>query len=195
MRSASDTMLAGLDATLASRCRGASYPRSRPGFSRWRRPALKPLFSRAVRTVAWNAIRGWTSWNGWPISCRHRGSTGIAITGCSPRVTSSGPPSRRWPSGMSASRVMPRPVGMPSADMRHAEMPPATAATHATNRPPTTPPGSRGPNSWPAWGRSFHSSALGCGGDIRLRGSGRQEPAHFEPEVRKRKKARMASPA
>ena len=31
---------------------------SRPGFSRRRRPALKPLFSRAVRTVAWNAVRG-----------------------------------------------------------------------------------------------------------------------------------------
>ena len=27
-----------------------------------------------------------------------------------------------------------------------AEMPPATAATHATNRAPTTPPGSPGPN-------------------------------------------------
>ena len=39
---------------------------------------------------------------------------------------------------------------------------------------------------WPGWGRSFRSSALGCGGDIRLRGASRQEPAHFEPEVRKR---------
>ncbi|NCA11684.1 hypothetical protein EBR56_07730 [bacterium] len=36
---------------------------------------------------------------------------------------------------------------------------------------------------------------LECGGDIRPRGDGRQEPAHFEPEVRKRAKARMASPA
>jgi len=34
-----------------------------------------------------------------------------------------------------------------------------------------------------------------CGGDIRLRGAGLQETAHFEPEVRKRKKAWMASPA
>ncbi len=34
-----------------------------------------------------------------------------------------------------------------------------------------------------------------CGGDIRLRGNGRQDPAHFEPKVRKRAKARMASPA
>jgi hypothetical protein len=31
-----------------------------------------------------------------------------------------------------------------------------------------------------------------CGGDIRLRADGRQEPAHFEPEVRKRAKARIA---
>jgi hypothetical protein len=51
--------LAWLDATLASRCRGASYPRSKPGFSRRRRPALKPLFSRVVRSVAWNAVRGY----------------------------------------------------------------------------------------------------------------------------------------
>ncbi len=35
----------------------------------------------------------------------------------------------------------------------------------------------------------------GCGGDIRLRRDCRQEPAHFEPEVRKRAKARMASHA
>jgi hypothetical protein len=49
--------LVGMDATLSSRCRGASYPRSRPDFSRWRRMVLKPLFSRVVRTVAWNAIR------------------------------------------------------------------------------------------------------------------------------------------
>jgi hypothetical protein len=62
---------------------------------------------------------------------------------------------------MSASRVMPRPVGMPSADMRHAEMPPATAATHATNRDLTTPPGSLGPNSWLGWARSFRWSARG----------------------------------
>jgi hypothetical protein len=34
-----------------------------------------------------------------------------------------------------------------------------------------------------------------CGGDIRPREDGRQEPAHFEPDVRKREKARKASPA
>jgi hypothetical protein len=41
----------------------------------------------------------------------------------------------------------------------------------------------------------FPLACPGCGGDIRLRADGRQEPAHFEPEVRKRAKARMASPA
>jgi hypothetical protein len=34
---------------------------------------------------------------------RRRGSTGIATTGCLRRITSSGPPSRRWRSGTSAS--------------------------------------------------------------------------------------------
>ena len=41
----------------------------------------------------------------------------------------------------------------------------------------------------------LHEHALAFGGDIRLRGDSWQEPAHFEPEVRKREKARMASPA
>jgi len=44
-------------------------------------------------------------------------------------------------------------------------------------------------------GEEFPVACPGRGGDIRLRENGRQEPAHFEPEVRKRKKARMASPA
>ena len=44
-------------------------------------------------------------------------------------------------------------------------------------------------------GEAFPLECPGCGGDIRLRGDGWQEPTHFEPEVRKRKKARMASPA
>jgi len=39
----------------------------------------------------------------------------------------------------------------------------------------------------------FECPARGC--DILHRVSGRQEPAYFEPEVRKREKARMASPA
>jgi len=44
-------------------------------------------------------------------------------------------------------------------------------------------------------GEEFPLECPNCGGDIRLREDRRQEPAHFEPEVRKRKKARMASPA
>jgi hypothetical protein len=44
-------------------------------------------------------------------------------------------------------------------------------------------------------GEEFPLQCPSCSGDIRLRGDRRQEPAHFEPEVRKRKKARMASPA
>ena len=39
---------------------------------------------------------------------------------------------------------MPRLMGMRSADMRRAEMPPPTAATHATNPSPTTPPDAKG---------------------------------------------------
>jgi hypothetical protein len=54
------------------------------------------------------------------------------------------PPSRHSPSGMSASGRMPRPVAMRSADMRRAEMPPATAATRATNLAPTTPRDAKG---------------------------------------------------
>ncbi|MFM8495367.1 MAG: hypothetical protein ACKOEM_07555 [Planctomycetia bacterium] len=44
-------------------------------------------------------------------------------------------------------------------------------------------------------GEEFPLQCLGRGDDIRLREDGRQEPAYVEPEVRKREKARMASPA
>jgi hypothetical protein len=44
-------------------------------------------------------------------------------------------------------------------------------------------------------GEEFPLECPACGDDIRLRGDRRQEPAHFEPEVRKRKITRMASPA
>jgi hypothetical protein len=43
-------------------------------------------------------------------------------------------------------------------------------------------------------GEEFPLECPNCGGDIRLRADGRQEPAYFELEVRMRKKARMASP-
>jgi len=38
-------------------------------------------------------------------------------------------------------------------------------------------------------GEEFPVACPGCGGDIRRRVDRRQEPAHFEPEVRKREKA------
>jgi hypothetical protein len=44
-------------------------------------------------------------------------------------------------------------------------------------------------------GEEFPLECPACGGDIRLRIDGRREPALFEPEVRKRAKARMASHA
>ena len=44
-------------------------------------------------------------------------------------------------------------------------------------------------------GEEFPFACPACGGDIRLRVTGRQEPAHFEPKDRKREKARMAPPA
>ena len=63
---------------------------------------------------------------------------------------------------------MPRLVGMRSTDMRRAGIPPATAATHATNRPPHD-------TSRIAWaklmarvGEEFPLECPGCGGDIRL---------------------------
>ena len=115
---------------------------------------------RGREPMASSNSRRLSSSTGSPISCRRRASTGIGITGCSPRITSSRLPSRHMTKGnMSASRVMPRLVGMPSADMRRTEMPPATAATYATNRDLTTPPGSRGPNSWLGWARSVRWNA------------------------------------
>jgi hypothetical protein len=43
-------------------------------------------------------------------------------------------------------------------------------------------------------GQEFPVACPGCGGDIRCRVDSRQEPAPFEPEVRRWAKARMASP-
>ena len=59
---------------------------------------------RGQEPAASSNSRRVTSWTGWPISCRRRGSTGIArrfetSQGCSPRITSSGPPSRRMTKG------------------------------------------------------------------------------------------------
>ena len=70
------------------------------------------------------------------------------------------------------------------------------AAHHATQKPRSHD------TSRIAWaklmarvGEEFLLQCPGCGGDIRPREDGRQEPTHFEPEVRKREKARKASSA
>ena len=54
-----------------------------------RRSGIPSRFSR--RQNGGNSLR-LSSWTGWPILCPHRGSTGIAITGCSPRITRRGQP-------------------------------------------------------------------------------------------------------
>ena len=108
-----------------------------------------------------------TSWTGWPISCRHRGSTGIAITGCSPRITSSGPPSRPM---TKANVGKPRDAATDGhAVGGHAAGGDATAdCCDSCDKPPSHDTSRRQrPNSWPGWGRSFLLRALGCGGDIR----------------------------
>jgi hypothetical protein len=42
-------------------------------------------------------------------------------------------------------------------------------------------------------GEEFPLECPGCGGDIRLREDGRQEPAHFEPVVRKKSGSKAGS--
>jgi hypothetical protein len=79
------------------------------------------------------------------------------ITGCSPRITSSGPPSRHLPPGTSPSGVMPRPMGMRSADMRQAEVPSAATHRRRSRNLLRTP---RSFNSPPAPARPFAPSLL-----------------------------------
>ena len=72
---------------------------------------------------------------------------------------------------------------------------PAIAAARMQSLAPTTPRGKAWAILMAGVGEQFPLLCPACGGDIQLRGTGRQEPAHFEPEVCKREKARMASPA
>jgi len=63
--------LVALDAALTWRCREASYPRSRPDFSRQRRPASKPLFAgrphrgMGSRHRLWMSITSSSSGDAW----------------------------------------------------------------------------------------------------------------------------------
>ena len=130
-----------------------------------------------VLTASSNSQR-LTSWTGWPISYRRRGSTGIAITGCSPRITSSGPPSRRMTEGnVGIGNVGIGNVGKPRDAATHGHAFGGHAAGQDTtgdccdscDKPPSHDTSRRQrPNSWLGWGRSFLLRALGCGGDIRL---------------------------
>ncbi len=90
------TQASGSRSTTATCCHGTRRP---TGSARGAggRPRGRALTARS------NSRRV-TSWTGWPISCRHRGSTGIACRletsqGCSPRITSSGRPSRPMTKG------------------------------------------------------------------------------------------------
>jgi hypothetical protein len=83
-----------------------------------------------------------------------------------------------------------RPVGM-----RPVGIPRKAAATRIKSPARTTPRAKAWVKRMARVGEEFPLACPTCGGDIRLREDGRQEPAHFESEVRKRAKARMASPA
>jgi len=119
-------------------CAAAGVPEAAKAGSQWRR-----------RTLA-----APSSSTGSSISSRRRGSTAIASTGSLHRTTSCEKPSRRWPSGTSASGATPLPAGMGAA-----VTPRKAAATRIKSPARTTPPGLLGRNSWPGWGRSFRSSA------------------------------------
>ena len=122
----------------------------------------------------------------WRTLSRRRESTGTAITGCLPRITSSGGPSRRWRSGTSASGATPRRAGMGvTVTTRKAA---ATRLKRPQSPARTTPHGSPGRSSWPGWGRSFRWSAEVAGAGHHLprcdrirRGQDRQGPRNQKP--------------
>ena len=90
----------------------ARSERVRYGFHRTDMAQAAHESRRGPARAASSSSRRLSFSTGVPISCRRRGSTGIITTGCLRRITRSGPPSRRWPSGLSASGAMPRPAGM-----------------------------------------------------------------------------------
>ena len=110
----------------------------------------------------------------WRTSSRRRGSTGIATTGCLRRITSSGPPSRRMRKGNIGKR-------REAVTGGHAAGGRATAGCCDAN--PNQKPRSHD-TSRIAWAKlmarvreEFPLECPNCGGDIRLRADGRQEPA------------------
>ena len=124
--------------------------------------------------TAWLSCRRLSSLIVWRTLCRRRENTGIATTGCLPRITGYGKPSHRWRSGTLTSAARTRPADMESAGSR-----PATPVIHKASPAPTTPRESLGPNSWPGWGRSFRSSARGV---VATSDSSRYTQAGSDPE-------------
>ncbi len=96
-------------------------------------------------------------WTGSPLSSRRRASTGIGITACLHRTTRSGPPSRRWRSGTSASGKRPRLAGMRATGTAREAA--ATRLIHIKSHAHMAPRALPGRSSWRGWGRSFRSSA------------------------------------
>ena len=105
---------------------------------------------------------------GSPISCRHRGSPGIAChletsQEYSRPITSSGGPSWRWQSGTSASGARLRPAGMGAT-----VTPPEAAAKRIKHPVRTTPHAKAWAKLMARVGEGFSLACLTCGGDIRL---------------------------
>ena len=126
-----------------------------------------------------------TSSTGWPISCHRHGSTGTACRletsqGCSPRITSSGAPSRRMTKGNVGKRRDAATSGH-AVDGNVARGDATGDCCDSCDKPRSHDTSRRKrPNSWPGWAEEFPLECPGCGGDIRLRGDRRQEPARFE---------------
>jgi hypothetical protein len=126
----------------------------------------RPRPGRGGELTASSNSRRLSFWTGSPISCRRRGSTGIATTGCLRRITSSDGPSRRWRKGNIGKRGDATTGGHRGGghgtegccDANHATLKPRS---HDTSRI--------------AWaklmarvGEEFPLECPACGGDIRL---------------------------
>jgi hypothetical protein len=113
--------------------------------------------------MASSRSRRLSSSTGSPIACRRRGSTGIAITESSRRITGCGKPSRRWRKG----NIGKRPA---AATGGHGGDGHGTGGCCDTNQKPRSHDTSR-----IAWaklmarvGEEFPLQCPNCGGDIRL---------------------------
>jgi hypothetical protein len=113
--------------------------------------------------MASSRSRRLSSSTGSPISCRRRGSTGIAITESSRRITGCGKPSRRWRKGNIGKR-------RDAATGGHGGDGHGTGGCCDTNQKPRSHDTSR-----IAWaklmarvGEEFPLQCPNCGGDIRL---------------------------